>query len=189
MKEIAVQTLVPVRPIFIVGANVNGKPNFLEIGGGGSVSANPPMMAIPIQHVRHTLKGIMEHKTFSVCVPSTDQFKEADYTGIVSGAQTDKAKDCGFKVFYGKLGNAPMIEQCPVNMECTVVHIIGTTSHAIVIGRVDGAYVADEYFVNGKMSFDKFNPLLWFVDKGDYVGPGAFAGKVRSSGNQIKQKK
>ncbi len=185
-KELTPQCLIPVRPILIVGANVMGKANFFEVGGGGSVSSEPPMIALPIRHQRYTLKGIMENRTFSVNIPSVKLVKEADYCGIVSGTKADKVKDCNFNVFYGKLATAPMIEQCSINMECSVVHILGSNSHAIVIGQIDGTYISQELLVDGKPDFNKLSPLLWFVDKAEYVTSGEVVGKSRSSGNELK---
>ena len=185
-KELTSQCLIPVRPILIVGANVMGKANFFEVGGGGLVSTEPPMVALPIRHQRYTLKGIMENRTFSVNIPSVKLVKEADYCGIVSGTKADKVKDCNFNVFYGKLATAPMIEQCSINMECSVVHILGSNSHAIVIGQIDGTYISQELLVNGKPDFNKLSPLLWFVDKAEYVAIGEVIGKSRSSGNELK---
>ena len=39
---------------------------------------------VPLQHQRHTLKGIKENGIFSVNVPSTSLVKETDYCGIVA---------------------------------------------------------------------------------------------------------
>jgi flavin reductase (DIM6/NTAB) family NADH-FMN oxidoreductase RutF len=61
------------------------------------------MVALPIRHKHHTLKGILENMTFSVNIPSVELVTEADCCGIVSGGKTDKAEDCKFKIFYGKL--------------------------------------------------------------------------------------
>ena len=185
-KELTLRCLIPVRPILIVGANVAGKANFFEVGGGGPVSADPPMVAVPIRHERYTLRGILENRTFSVNIPSVEMAKEADYCGIASGLKTDKASDCKFKVFYGKVATAPMIEQFPVNMECSVVHILSTISHSIVIGRVDGTYVSEEALSEGELDLDKLSPLMWFQDKGQYLGLGKIVGKSSSIGNELK---
>ena len=184
-KELTPQCFIPVRPILIVGANISDKANFFEVGGGGLVSSDPPMVALPIRHQRYTLKGILENRTFSVNVPSVELVKEADYCGIVSGAETDKVRDCNFDIFYGKLATAPMIEQCSINMECSVVHMLGSNSHSIIIGRIDGTYVSQELLVDGKPDFEKFTPLLWFVDKAKYVAAGKTVGKSHSSGNEL----
>jgi flavin reductase (DIM6/NTAB) family NADH-FMN oxidoreductase RutF len=184
--ELAPQDLTPARLIFIVGANVDGKPNFMNVGGGGSVSFNPPMVALPIQPHRYTLKGILENKTLTVNIPLVDLVKEADYTGIISGTQADKAGDCGFEVFYGKLKTAPMIAECPLNMECTLMHVLSSSSHAIVIGRIEASYVSGEYVKDGKLSLGNMNPLLWMPARGDYVGVGPTVGRVRAAGKEMK---
>ncbi|MFC2067893.1 hypothetical protein ACFLTP_02625 [Chloroflexota bacterium] len=50
-KELTPQILIPVRPILIVGANVGGKPNFFEVGGGGL----PPITIPPFRSKLHSL--------------------------------------------------------------------------------------------------------------------------------------
>jgi len=180
------EALIPVRPILIVGSNVSGRPNFMEVGAGGLVSTEPPMIALPIRHQRYTLKGIMEHMTLSVNIPSVNLAREADYCGIVSGANRDKVKDCKFSIFYGKLATAPMIRQCPVNMECSVVHILSSKSHSIIIARVDGTYLSNEYIKDNKPDYDKLEPLLWFGNRADYLAVSRLVGKSRSLGKELK---
>lgn len=185
-KALAPQSLIPVRPILIVGANIDGKPNFFEVGGGGTISADPPTVAVPIRHQRYTLRGILENRTFSVNIPSAGYIKEADYCGIVSGDKTDKVRDCSMDVFYGKLISAPMIEQCPINLECSVLHILGSTSHCTIIGRVDGTYISSEYAKEEKPDWGMINPLLWFPERNEYFTIGQAIGKVRDAGNELK---
>jgi flavin reductase (DIM6/NTAB) family NADH-FMN oxidoreductase RutF len=185
--ELTPQCLIPVRPILIIGADVDGKADFVNIGSGGNLSTDPPTVAIPFRHMRYSLKGTLENRTFSVNIPSIDQVKETDYCGIVSGKDRDKVKDCNFKVFYGKLKTAPMIEQFPVNFECTILHVIGTASHMTVIGQIVGTYISSEYAKDGKLDPEKFNPLLWYQETGRYVATGRTLGKYFGIGNEIKK--
>ena len=143
------------RPILLVGSNIDGKANFMAVGGGGVVNAEPPMLGVPIRHFQYTLKGIYQNLTFSVNIPSVDQVKEADYCGIISGSKVDKVKVCGFKLFYGSLQTAPLIEQCPINLECKVVHILNLGTHAFVIGEVKGATISDDCLTDGKPDVKK----------------------------------
>ncbi|MEE4195834.1 MAG: flavin reductase family protein, partial [Anaerolineae bacterium] len=47
-------------PITLVGATVNGKPNFTTIGDVGLMGINPPIVVVS-SHARHHLtKGILE---------------------------------------------------------------------------------------------------------------------------------
>ena len=38
------------RPTLLVGSNVDGKANFMAVGGGGVANADPPIIAVPIRH-------------------------------------------------------------------------------------------------------------------------------------------
>ncbi len=104
----------------------------------------------------------------------------------MSGSKTDNVEDGNFRVFYGKLNTAPMIEQCPVNLECSVVHILTSTSHYIIIARIEATYVSQEYLKGETIDADKLNPLIWFADRGDYIRVGQSLGKSHSIGRELK---
>ena len=106
-------------PIVLAGANVGGRPNFATLGDCGVMGINPPLVYISSHREHYTNGGILENETYSVNVPSTDLLAVTDYCGIVSGREVDKSEL--FEVFYGELGTAPMIRECPVNLECQVV--------------------------------------------------------------------
>lgn len=72
------QTLVYPMPALLVGANVDGKPNFMVVAWGGIANGEPPMISVAIRHQRYTLKGIRQNMTFSVNIPSVDLVKETD---------------------------------------------------------------------------------------------------------------
>jgi flavin reductase (DIM6/NTAB) family NADH-FMN oxidoreductase RutF len=175
-------------PALLVGANVAGKPNFMTAAWGGVVDSQPPMVSVSLQHHRHTLAGIKENNTFSVNVPSVEMAKETDYCGIVSGAKADKAADCEFKVFSGKLKTAPMIDQCPVSLECKVVKMLDLGSHLMVIGQVEETYVTTSCLTDGLPDADKMKPLLWVMGAagGEYRGFGKRLGAGFNIGKQVK---
>lgn len=174
------------RPTLLVGANVDGKANFMTVGGGGVANSDPPMIGIPIQHHRYTLKGILKNMTFSVNIPSADLVRETDYCGIVSGTEVDKVKICQFKVFYGNLQNAPMIEQCPINLECKVVHALNLGSHSFVIGQVEGTYATESCLTKGKPDVRKIKPLIFHLEAAEYLAFGEVVAKAYSIGRELK---
>lgn len=59
--------------------------------------------------------SFQEEKAFSINVPSTELVKEVDFCGIYSGKNKDKSGM--FEVFYGDLETAPLIRECPINLE------------------------------------------------------------------------
>ena len=76
------QTLLYPMPAVLVGAQVNGTPNFMTVAWCGIAAFKPAAIAVAIHKKRYTLKGIMENKTFSVNVPSTNMVKETDYCAL-----------------------------------------------------------------------------------------------------------
>ncbi len=176
------------RPALLLGTNVNDKPNFMAVGGGGVVSAKPPMFGIPIQHRHHTLIGIRQNMTFSVNTPSVDQVRELDYCGIVSGRNADKVAVCGFEVFYGTLKTAPMIEQCPLNHECRVLHILNTGSHSFVVGQIEGSYVSEDCVSDDKPDAEKIRPMIFNMEAAVYLTFGETIAKAYSVGRDLKKK-
>ncbi len=184
------KTLVYPMPAFLIGANVDGKPNFMTAAWSGIGASEPPAITVGIRHSRYTLKGIKQNMTFSVNVPSVDLVRETDYCGIRSGTQVDKAKACGFKVFYGKLDNAPLIEQCPVNLECKVLHILDVGSHALIVGRIEEAYVSEDCLTDGKPDVDKIRPFAFIPQPGaGYRALGRVVGQAFSNGRELRKAK
>ena len=176
-------------PSLLVGANVDGKPNFMTVAWGNIANAEPPMASVAIRASRHTRIGIEQNKTFSVNIPSADLVKEVDYCGIASGARVDKVQTCQFTVFYGKLGTAPMIEQCPINLECSVQHSLKLGSHTLYVGLIDEVHISSDCLTEGKLDPDKMNPLLFLGDPvRQYYTVGEFQGKGFSIGLELKSR-
>jgi flavin reductase (DIM6/NTAB) family NADH-FMN oxidoreductase RutF len=160
-KTFGPQPMIWPHPTVLVGANVDGKPDFTAVAWTGVAASNPASVTIALQPHRYSLKGIYQNRTFSVNVPSVEQVKEADYCGLVSGRDTDKVKDCKFKVFYGNLKTAPLIEQCPINLECEVSHILVLGSHTLVVGKVVETYINEECLTDGRPDLSKVKPFAF----------------------------
>ena len=174
-------------PTLLVGANVDGKPNFMTVAWGNIANAQPPMASVAIRSGRHTRVGIEQNKTFSINIPSADLTREADYCGIVSGAKVNKVQACQFTVFYGKLGTAPMIEQCPINLECRVLHSIELGSHTLYVGRIEEVLVSSDYLTEGRIDLDKIKPLAFMAEPSrQYHTVGELQGKAFRIGLEIK---
>ena len=181
------QTLIYPMPALLVGTNIDDKPNFMAVAWGGIANGEPPMISVAIRHQRHTYKGIRQNMTFSVNVPSSDLVKETDYCGITSGSKANKVGICKFTVFYGKLGNVPLIKQCPINLECKVVHILDLGSHALVIGRIEETHVSEDCLTDGKPDVDKVKPMSYVMSPATrYQTLGEVLAKAFSIGKQLK---
>jgi len=168
----------------LVGAKVDDRPNFLPIAHVGI--ADMGTLTLGINRAHYTNKGIKENKTFSVNIPSESLVQRTDYCGLVSGKRADKSEV--FKVFYGELGTAPMIEECPVKMECTLLQTVDMPEHELFLGKVVQTYASKEYMTGKALDITKVKPLLFNMwDRGYYsLGPKLAA--AWSVGKEIKQK-
>ena len=115
--------------------------------------------------------------------------RETDYCGIVSGSSINKVDVCGFNIFYGVLGNVPLIEQCPVNMECTVTHILKLGSHLLIVGQIEECYISDSCLTDGKPDISKIRPFtmtqmsaLYYQTLGETIGKTFSIGKQLIAG-------
>ena len=175
------QTLLFPMPATLVGATVDGKPNFMTAAWCAIAAAKPPSIAVAINKMRYTLEGIREHGTFSINVPSSDMVKSVDFCGIYSGADKDKAQV--FTVFSGELETAPLIEECPLNLECKVVHLLDLGSHILVVGEIKETFIAEGCLTDGKADAQKIDPLVFTTDTsmyyrlGEQIAPAFQVGK------------
>jgi len=180
-KSIGAENCLYPTPSVIVGADINGKANYITIAWIGILGFRTIGMAMNKSH--YTNQGIKENKTFSVNIPSVSMLKATDYVGMVSGKAIDKSKL--FKNFYGRLKNAPMIEECAINMECELTQVLDTKSHEIFIGNIVETYCDDKYMTNGKVDLVKVQPFFFSMYEPAYWSLGEKIGKAWSIGKDF----
>jgi flavin reductase (DIM6/NTAB) family NADH-FMN oxidoreductase RutF len=174
-------------PAVIVGALVNGRPNYITLGCYGLMSIAKPTVSIMSAKVHYTNRGIRETGYFSVNVPTAGIVRETDYVGLVSGEKVDKSGV--FTSFYGSVDKAPMIEECPVNLLCKVIktdELPNVPNHEIFYGEVLEVYVSKDCFTDGQPDLKKINPLL--LGGGSYWDIGSPVGTAWKEGISLMKK-
>jgi flavin reductase (DIM6/NTAB) family NADH-FMN oxidoreductase RutF len=172
-------------PITLVGAMVAGRPNYTTIGDCGLAGIRPPLVFVSSHRDHHINKGIIKNRTFSINFPNTKLLDKTDYCGIVSGRDVDKS--ALFQTFYGELKSAPMISECPINLECKVLKDFLIQHRQIFIGEVVQCH-ADEGLIiqleEGKAITDmkRLDPIIYSLDNkyysiGKTIGTGYKEGK------------
>ena len=186
MEKINLGSTIPVypMPVSLVGAHVNGKPNFLAIAWFTMAGYNPPTISISLGKGHYTNPGIKESEAFSVCLPSEDMVEITDYCGIVSGKKTDKSGI--FDVFYGELKTAPMIKDCPLCIECKLDKVVDNGRNEMFIGQIIGVYTEERFLTEGKLDFNKMKPLILSQPDTSYWKLGEKIADAWSIGKQYK---
>jgi flavin reductase (DIM6/NTAB) family NADH-FMN oxidoreductase RutF len=170
-------------PTTLVGANVAGKPNYIAIAHVGVMALRHVSVSMNKRH--HTNAGIVENGAFSVNMPSIEMVSETDYCGLVSGRDVDKS--ALFTTFFGTLGTAPMIEECPINMECRLARTIDFGSHDVFVGQVVETYCDESFLTDGVVDSSKVQPLLFVMNDRSYWTIGPRQGKAWEIGKRLKQ--
>lgn len=172
-------------PTTLVGSLVNGQPTFMTAAWATIVDPKPPTLAISMAKSRYTLIGIKENKAFSLNIPSTDMVEAVDYCGIYSGRKKNKSNI--FKLFYGELKTAPLIEKCPLNFECRLTQCVELQNHILVIGEITELHIDEGCLVEGKVDPSLIDPLIFAPDVKQYYQLGKVVAKAFSVGKKYKE--
>jgi flavin reductase (DIM6/NTAB) family NADH-FMN oxidoreductase RutF len=179
-----VNALYPM-PTTLVGATVETKPNFLAVAHVGILNhGTPQYLSIGLHKSHYSNIGIRENRTFSICLPSEALMVETDYCGIMTGKKTDKA--ALFDVFYGELETAPMIRQCPVNMELRLFDVMDFSAHDIFVGELVQTYADESMLTDGHIDIARLKPLLFDMASKKYWALGAPLGDCWNAGKALK---
>ncbi len=169
----------------VVGAMVNGKPNFVLVGHLGIMGHDHVMVSLAAPH--YTNQGIKETRKLSVAIVSEEMLQKADYCGCVSGSKTYKSD-----VFAWHLGEsgAPIIDEAPVVMECSVEDVYETKGFESFICTIDNVY-AEEEILNeaGKINYHTLKPVLFEMPTYEYLRTGEVIGNCMSLGKEMEAEK
>jgi flavin reductase (DIM6/NTAB) family NADH-FMN oxidoreductase RutF len=149
------------RPVALVSMRTEKGDNIITLSWVGVVCSSPPVIAMGIRKNRHSYEMIMESGEFVVNIPDADKVREADFCGTRSGSDTDKFKKTGFTKGKGKVVKAPLIKECPINMECKLIKSIALGSHTLFLGEVVGTHVDGRITTDGKFDDEKLTPLAY----------------------------
>ena len=138
--------LNPVPAVMVSVADKNGKANIITIAWAGTICTNPPMVSISVRPERHSYAMMKKTKEFVINLTTEKLAYATDYCGVRSGKDVDKFKEMKLTAEKSEtLEYAPIIEECPVNIECKVTEIKELGSHHMFIANVKAVYV-DEMF-------------------------------------------
>ncbi len=179
------QTWLYPLPALLIGTVTDGRANFMTAAWGSIANAEPPMLCVAVRGSRYTREGISQGGAFSVNVASASQAREVDFCGIESGRKTDKALRCGFTVFYGSLEKAPLIHECPLNIECTVTQIVELPTHSLVIGNIVQTHVSEYCLTDGKLDAAKVDPIIYLTSPRKYARIGEYVADAFSAGMSL----
>ena len=136
--------LSPVPAVMVSCCNEAGEKNIITIAWVGTLCSEPPMIGIGIRKSRFSYHMIEETGEFVVNLPSESLTWATDFCGVNSGRNVDKFGELELNPVAGEEVKAPLIDECPVNIECKVKDIIELGSHDLFVGQVVAVHAEDD---------------------------------------------
>lgn len=140
--------------ILVSARDKNGRNNVQAAGYAGNASHNPDMLMVGLEPTRLTYEIVKESNSFVVNIPMTNFAKEFYYLGSHSGRDVDKFAALNLKWQDADRIDAPILLDCPVNIECSVVTSLRPGSNELFIGKVEAVHVDEKYL-------DDAGKILW----------------------------
>ena len=161
------------KPMTVVGAEVEGKVNWLVVGHTGIIGHDRVLVSMSKSH--YTNQGIRKSKKLSINLVSREMLPQADYVGSVSGASVNKSGV--FKYHWGENGT-PVIDASPLTMECNVEDIFETEGFDNFICSIANTYAAPEVLDSeGKLDYTQLKPVLFEFPTYSYIATGEIIGR------------
>lgn len=107
----------------------------------------------------------------------------SDYFGLVSGSKEDKIAKSGVHVVKSNFVDAPIIEEYPLTLECTV----DSFKDGELIGTVVNCSVDENYLdADGNIDVDKMEIITFDMTNDTYRVLGGKVGNAFKDGLKIK---
>lgn len=136
----------PLPAVMVSVGDQEGNANIITIAWTGTICTNPAMLYISVRPERHSYAMLREAGEFVVNLTTEKLVKATDFCGVRSGRDVDKWKETGLtKGKANELTYAPIIEECPVNIECKVEEVKELGSHHMFIAKVVSVQVDETY--------------------------------------------
>lgn len=146
----------PNRPVYptpaalITSVDEDGTPNILTLGEVFNISISEPViLGIAIRQSRYSHTLISQTREYVVNLPTTAIADKVWYCGSVSGRDVDKFAESGLTPLPASAVKAPLIAECPINIECKVTDIQVIGDHDLFLGEGVVQHVDEEVLAPG----------------------------------------
>ncbi|OEU44818.1 MAG: hypothetical protein BBJ60_12485 [Desulfobacterales bacterium S7086C20] len=182
----------PRRPVFptpaalITCVDREGKPNIITLGEVAIVSIRPARISIGLRPVTYSNGLIKATREYVVNFPTADMVEKVDMCGTRSGRDSDKFDVTGLTPEPAIHVKPPLIEECPINLECKVLGIFSFGSHDLFIGDIVMMHVEEDILLDDKIGqVDPSKGLIFAMNAywrfGERINTIRFTGKKGSA--------
>jgi len=189
-KSLGPSTAAFPTPTWVIATyDKNGCANAMTAAWGGVANSNPASIFVAIRPDRYTYENILIKREFTVCIPSEEYVREADYFGIESGRETNKIEAAKLTAVKAEKVNAPYIAEFPMYLECNLADRMNLGSHFVIIGQIVDVKAREEIMDHkDSIEIQKLKPIIYSPTDKNYYGVGEEIGNAFSIGKEFKKK-
>jgi flavin reductase (DIM6/NTAB) family NADH-FMN oxidoreductase RutF len=136
---------LPIRPIYLVSCEHDGKKNIISVGMFAYFSGKPLLVGIGIAPSRYSYELIQKSKAYVVNVVDDKLVDAVRICGEKSGRDLDKFELAKLTAAPAAKIAAPIIEESPLSIECKVVQEVEVGDHVWFIGEVVATHCREGY--------------------------------------------
>lgn len=164
-------------PVAIIGTyDKEGKANAMNAAWCG-IMGNGKVYVSLSEH--KTTKNLRETKAFTLSFATKKTEVISDYFGVISGNEEDKIAKSGVHIVDSKYVNAPIIEEYPLTLECSM----DSFEAGILIGKVENVSIDEDYLKeDGKIDIDKMEIIAFDMTSNTYRVLGNVVGQAFKDG-------
>lgn len=185
-KDLGVQpALYPMPVLMIATYNEDDTVDVMNMAWGGICARD--MVALNISRGHKTAKNLEARGAFTLSVADVAHLDESDYFGIASGNKVaDKFERTGMTATKSSRVDAPVVDQYPLTLECSVVEMQEQPYGLRVLGKIENV-LADEAVLNedGKVDPVKLNAFAFDQFQSGYYALGEKVGQAWNSGKRF----
>ncbi len=159
-KEMKPTTAVVPCPVVLLSVAGKERPNIITLSWVANVCSSPPTVVVGIRPQRHSYELVKEAKEFVLNIPTTDYLEATEFAGTKSGRDFDKFAECGLTPVPASIVRSPMIEECPINIECKVTKVESIGVHDLFTAEVVAVHL-DETVLGENDRFDPAKAKLF----------------------------
>lgn len=149
------------------------------------VSKTPPTLALSLNRSRLTYEHIRETGCFVVNMVPAHLAAKADYCGLRSGRERNKLEVVGLTPVPARQVSAPLLAECPLNVECRRVQEVELGDYVLVMGEILEIHAAEAVFdAEGHMDVGAIDPLVYLGGVREYWRLGDRAGIAYHDGKR-----
>lgn len=188
-KDFGVNPFLFPMPTYMIGTyNEDGSADVMMMAWGGICAED--MVALNLEASHKTVANIKARGAFTLAVPGLDTLEASDYFGIESSNKTaDKFLRTGLHAVKSGRVDAPIVEEYPLTLECTLERLEEEPYGLRVLGRIVNV-LADEKVLDeqGKIDAGKLNTFVFDQMQNGYYSIGQKVGQAWQSGARFMKK-